>query len=127
MTTSSLWVELDLERKIVGLLAEQVSTNVGSDFGRPFVTAYQLAIMFAERYPSDYEVFVNRGFPIGGLNSGSRTSLPQYLAGQLSDKARSQSVGIEGGFLSCKHLSGFIYDCDLVEPSVPQVAMFRIK
>ena len=127
MTTPNLWVELDLEQKIIGLLAEQVSTNVGSDFGRPFVTAYQLAIMFAERYPGDYEVFVNRGFPMGGLNSGTRNSLPQYLAGQMASKAVNQSMGIEGGFLSCEHLSGFNYGGDLVKSSVPQVAMFRMK
>ena len=127
MTSPSLWVELDMERKIVGLLAEQANNNVGSDFGRPYVTAYQLAIMFAERYPEDFELFDSRGFPLGGLNSGTSNSLPQYLAGRLANRSVSQSMGIEGSFLSSEYVRGFDSYGELIEPSVPQISMFRLR
>ena len=77
-------------------------------FGTPYVTPYQLAIMFKNRFPEDFE---RMGYPIGGEGTGVQFSLASYLAGQLSRKLeRKELPNIEAGFLSNIHLSGVTLD-----------------
>ena len=98
MTTGNFWETNGLEEKIVGLLAEVSYYEPGHHFGRPFLTAYQLAILFKERYPEEFRRF---GHPVGGRGSGVQFSLASYLAGQLSRKIKNRELdNIEGGFLS---------------------------
>ncbi len=71
-------------------------------FGRPFLTAYQLAIVFKERFPT---VFVSIGHPIVGRGAGVSFSFSSYLAGQLSRKIKNGEItNIKGSFLSNQQL-----------------------
>ena len=71
----------------------------GHHFGRPFVTAYQLAIRLDEAHPDLKNVL---GTEIGGAGTGSRGSLAQYLANQLSRKikAHGDQFPVEGAYVS---------------------------
>lgn len=93
----SQWDKLQLEDKIVEILTG-VRYHKKHHFGRPFLTAYQLAIAFAERYTTEFQQL---GYPIGGQGIGQRTSLAQYLAAQLSARIKKgSSTRIEGAFIS---------------------------
>ena len=93
MTDDTLWQQLDMLNKIVELLSGiEYRQDPDHHLAPPFVTAYQLAIMFALQHPEDFDIFCSRGFPMGGRDSGSRNSLPQYLARQLSQRIGSGEI-----------------------------------
>lgn len=99
----NFWEENQVEEKITQILRDIPDIIESHPFGRPFLTAYQLAIEFARRYPADFEKL---DLPVGGVGIGQRTSLAQYLARELSRRIRNESITqIEGGFLSNQHLS----------------------
>ena len=131
MSTESFWDRHDLGPKIVDLLAGIQYFDPGHHFGRPFVTAYQLAILFKERYPEDFRRF---GHPLGGQGSGEHYSFASYLAGQLSRKMANDDLPeIEGGFLSneCLQVIAFDDDGDTVTSSLTgseyDLSMFRLR
>jgi hypothetical protein len=96
----NIWEENHVEEKIMQIL-EDVPDG-GHHFGRPFLTAYQLAIEFDRLYP---EVRSQTNLPIGGIGAGQRNTFSQYLAKQLSQRIKSAEITkIEGGFLSNQHL-----------------------
>ncbi len=104
----SKWEDLHLEEKITNILSDDPYSTSDHHFGPAFLTAYQLAIEFARRYPADV---VELGFPIGGEGTGQRNSLSQYLAGELSRNIRSGKIKhIEGGFLSNQHLKDITFN-----------------
>ena len=70
--------------------------------GRPFLSAYQIAIRFAEAHPEDEDV---QSLEIGGLGIGENNSLAQSLAHFLSAQIRSGERRIEGGFISHDNLN----------------------
>ncbi|MBI1855527.1 MAG: hypothetical protein HYR93_06645 [Chloroflexi bacterium] len=76
----SLWVELQLEDKIFQILSVE-SHNPDHQFGRPFLTPYQIAIAFKALFPED---FARIGKPVGGKGAGQQDSLAQYFAHELS-------------------------------------------
>lgn len=74
--------------------------------GRPYLTAYQLAIKVHQLRPDLAE---RLGVEIGGEGVGQYNSLAQYLAGQLSRRIKAAQQGgedfdIEGGLLSNAHV-----------------------
>ena len=99
MSEKSIWDANDLESKVIGLLASVEYVKSDHHLGRPFLTAYQLAILFKKQHPDDFERI---GHEVGGKGSGFPHSLTSYLAGQLSVRIRSGELAdrIEGGFLS---------------------------
>ena len=102
MSTGIIWKDHNLEQKIVEVLADVKYIDPDHHLGRPFVTAYQLAILFKERFPEDFQ-WLRR--PIGGKGSGTKSSLAGYLARQLSRRIKSREItNIEGGFLSNRKL-----------------------
>lgn len=75
----SYWEEYN-----IGDSVNQILVNVEDDrhyFGRPFLTAYQVAIEFANRYP---DIVTRLDKQVGGAGTGEHTSLAQYLALELS-------------------------------------------
>ena len=104
----SNWLEYEFEHKIQIILSDIEYYKPEHHFGRPFITAYQLAIEFSHRFPDD----VSRlGYQIGGEGIGERVSLAQYLAGQLSDRIKTGEItNIEGSFLSNNHLREILFD-----------------
>ncbi len=124
------WQELDIERKIIGILHDTPDADPMHHLGLPYLTAYQIAIEFARLYPDDA---AQLDFPIGGADVGQRYSLAKYLAGQLSKKIRAgQLPQIEGGFLSNQHLNdiSFHVDKETIHSSLTNtnfmLSMFRL-
>ena len=59
----SLWQQLDIEEKLIQVLHDIPDAAPEHHLGRPFLTAYQIAIEFALFFPQDVAQI---GFPIGG-------------------------------------------------------------
>ena len=98
----SQWRELDILTKITKILSGVEYTDPNHPFGRPYLTAYQVAIEFARCHPDDVAEI---GQPLGGLGVGQQSSLSQYIAGGLSRDIRHHRADhIEGGFISNLHL-----------------------
>ena len=98
----SQWEDFRFEERIRQILQEVTYYREDHHFGRPFLTAYQIAIEYARRYPDDLNQI---GLQIGGSGIGERNSLAQYIAGQLSQRMQSGALpDFEGGFISNNHL-----------------------
>jgi len=103
---NSLWQEYSIEDKIVQILREV--EDEGHHFGRPFLTAYQLAIEFDNRH---HNIVTNLGYQVGGAGIGERNSLAQYLALELSRHIRDNpDYPIEGAFISNQDVRELSYD-----------------
>ena len=98
MNSRSFWDADSLEEK-VAIVPENIAYyKPDHHFGRPFLTAYQLAILFKHRFPEDFDTF---GHSLGGKGSGAHFSFTGYLAGQLSQRIRKgENTNIKVGFLS---------------------------
>ena len=127
----SIWDEFSIEsriRQILDVASRDTSRDKSHHFGRPFLTAYQIAIAFVEAHPKDAERI---GKPVGGKGT-RKDSLAQYLAWQLSRRIKSGELsGIEGRFLHRQYLLSLEYDSDagIVESSLGQasdLSMFRL-
>lgn len=122
----SLWKSENIEAKVINIL-QNINTPDSHHFGRPFVSAYQLAIDFEKNYPDT----VNKlGLEMGGKGSGLYKSLPQYLALQISKHI--STLPLEASFLCSKYVDEFRfnYDHELVSSlndSQYGLSMFRLK
>jgi hypothetical protein len=99
----SRWAELDLTTKVLDVLTALDSKGTEHHFGRPYVTAYQLAIEFQRRHPDTVAALAK---PLGGVGTGQETSLAQYLANELSKQIKAQGAShpVEGAHLSDQHI-----------------------
>ena len=106
---TSLWAEHDLTEKVVDVLTNVTYANQEHHFGRPFVTAYQLAILLKQRYPETVERI---GLPIGGRGTGPGETLARYVARELSRRIANHQLSdtIEGSFLSNEKLTIIAFD-----------------
>ena len=94
----TIWAEHDVEARILEVLGDVPTTNDAHHFGRPYMSAYQLAIELHRRYPAVAKAL---GRPVGGAGVGRRNSLAQYLAKQLSDRNRDDDhYPVEGAFIT---------------------------
>ena len=99
--------------------------NRNHHLGRPFLTAYQLAIEYDGRFP---ELCEQLGFPVGGSGSGVHRSLSQWLARNLSQRIGGGEIrDIEGGFLSDLHRADISFNgpAGVVRSSVGDISIFR--
>lgn len=103
MTT---WEQYNLEERILDILDVRYSHDPEHHLGRPFLTPYQIAICFRERFPDDFDAI---GMPVGGRHIGQHNSLSQYIARELSRRINDIS-NIEGGFLSDNHIVELIFN-----------------
>lgn len=92
----NFWQEFDIEDKVVAILS-----HVGSKdhhLGRPFLTAYQIAIEFSRLHPG---IAAAIDEPASGRGVGVHFTLSTYLAKQLSEHIKDGGLqNVEGGFLS---------------------------
>lgn len=101
----SVWERLSVVDKVCEALGHVTLVNPGGHhFGRPFMTAYQLAIALDHAHP---EVAEELGVGVGGAGTGSRNSLARYLARELSARIKhdSNDFPVEGAFLSNDHVA----------------------
>jgi hypothetical protein len=87
---TSIWQRLDVEAKVVAVLASVQPASSPRFDGNPFLTAYQLAILLDDQYP-EVRQELGPDVPIGGAGSGS-PSLARYLAQQLAAEIRRRGV-----------------------------------
>lgn len=103
----SQWEDNAMDEKIRTVL------NVDSHqplhhFGRPFMTAYQIALRVNQLFP---EAVAALGMPIGGRGTGQHNSLAQYIALELSKRIHDNRItDIEGRFLYREFLQELKYD-----------------
>jgi hypothetical protein len=103
----SVWGEHEVESKITDILTETPHQEA-HHFVRPYLSAYQLAIAVDRRWPEVRTALGNP--PVGGLGIGTRNSLAQYLARELSRRIRSGDLTtVEGAFLTDEDLVELVY------------------
>ena len=124
----SKWEELHIQACIEEILSTLPTVKPRHHFGLPFITAYQLAIEFANRFP--YE-FGQLALPVGGRDVGQYYSLAQYLARVLSGRIKNGRItNIEGRFISNVYVTE-MYFGDGVESSkmgnFTALSMFRLR
>ena len=68
----SIWADQDVEGCVRAVLEDVPLVNDVHHFGRPYVTAYQLAIQLDQRFPNVSDAL---GQPLGGAGVGERNSL----------------------------------------------------
>lgn len=104
----SIWSEHDLTDKLVEILADVHCNNDVHHFGRPYVSAYQIAIEMQRRFPDTVAAI---GKPIGGAGTGQHNSLAQYLSNELSKliKRLEADYPIEGAFFSNENASAITF------------------
>lgn len=104
----SVWVDHDVETKVIEVLQDVPVGTPRHHFGRPYLTAYQLAIELDRRYP---QVASALGQLVGGAGIGQHNSLAQYLARELSRHIRDDpTFSVEGGSMSSKDVRSLIFD-----------------
>ena len=125
----SLWQQHNIEDRVIQILREV--EDEGHHFGRPFLTAYQLAIEFDRRH---HDIVTQLGKEVGGAGIGERTSLAQYLALELSRLIRDNpEYPIEGAFISNQNVRGLSYNYgnDIITSSITgtgySLSMFRLR
>lgn len=131
MSTENFWEDNNLTEKLVEVLSGVAYVDPHRHFGRPFVTAYQLAILFKESFPHEFSRF---GRPVGGKGVGVQFSLTSYLARQLSGRIKSGEImDIEGRFLSNRQVTRIEFDNDgetitsSLTDSQYDLSMFRLR
>jgi hypothetical protein len=127
----SHWQDLNIEDKVFQILRDIPNVAPEHHLGCPFLTAYQIAIEFAQRHPDDFELL---DLPIGGADIGQHNSLAQYLANQLSININAGILTrIEGGLLSNQHIKelSFHNDAAIIHSSLTSIgftlSIFRLR
>jgi hypothetical protein len=128
----SKWLELDLARLVTEILLAAEYVEANHHLGRPFQTAYQLAIALESQYP---DVCRQLALPVGGTDSGAEASLAQYLAREISRNIENESlVDVEGGFLCNDYLlslkfkhAGNVVESSMTNQGKRGVSLFRIR
>lgn len=111
-------------RTILGSLYYRRNPN--HHLGRPFLTAYQLAIEYHCRFGN---LPGQPSLPIGGRGVQVHRSMAQQLARKLSQRIHSGELrDIEGGFLSELHRNDISFNSPygLVNSSVADISIFRL-
>ncbi len=126
---TSKWEKLKIEERLIDILSHAKSYPDGHHFGKPFLTAYQLAIAFSQLHPVDA---LSLGFEVGGKGLGIHSSLAQYLARMLSTRINAGNIrNVEGRFLSNKFLGQISFNSggEVIVSSLTggqnQLSMFR--
>lgn len=105
---TSYWEEYRIGDIVNQILAEVSDEN--HHFGRPFLTAYQLAIEFDNRH---HDIVHRLSKEVGGAGIGEHTSLAQYLALELSRQIRDNpNYPVEGAFISNRYVRELSYNHD---------------
>lgn len=128
----SNWEQYKFESRLTDILRKQnYSPNPKHHFGKPVLSAYQLAIEYDKLYHSDV---VAMGYSIGGRGTNVRNSLSQYIARELSRKIKNKSIAnMEGIFLSNINLAKLVFNyngSDIVSSSTDSqydLSLFMMK
>ena len=104
----SVWEDQKVEATVIDVLEEVPTRHESHHFGRPFITAYQLAIGVQERQP---QLTGALNVSVGGAGTGQQSSLTQYLAREISRRAKADpGYPIEGAFVSNDRVLGMVFN-----------------
>jgi hypothetical protein len=128
----SVWQSENVGDKVLEVLESVPHSSGTHHFGRPYVTAYQLAIGLDQTHP---EIRQALNYPLGGEGVGQQYSLVQYLAKQLSDQIRDDpAYPVEGAFLSNESVQNLAFaaaDGSVLTSSLTNtgvdLSLFRVK
>ena len=99
--------ELDLD-DLRRILADCPEYKRGHHLGRPFMSAYQIAIQFAIDHPNHPLV---QKLDVGGRGRGPAPSLARRIARFLSGEIkRGKAPDIEGAFISHVHIGDLWFE-----------------
>lgn len=121
VSAMSIWESHAVLDAVVDALNEVHLNNPGGHhFGRPYLTAYQLAIKVDAAHPAIRSAL---DVPIGGAGVGERSSLAQYLGRELSRRikqaeANNEHYPVAGAFISNEHLTELRYVTAAGQPLV---------
>lgn len=97
------WDKLKMEERIQVILDKQVYPKLSHHLERPFLSAYQIAIEYAQLYPTDFNSF---NLQVGGKGIGRHSSFSQYIGRELSRRLKEHTLPyVQGGFFSNTHLA----------------------
>jgi hypothetical protein len=124
----SQWETYQFEQRIRTILRNfQYNGDDLTHFGQPFISAYQIAIVFAESHPEDFEKL---GLPIGGRGTNESNSLTQYIARELSTRIKSREItDIEPAWFRRDYVEqlDFKYQNKVISATNPAaLSMFRL-
>ena len=115
----SIWKNYDIGAKVLDILQNAQAYDPNHHLGqpRPFLTPYQIAILFKEKYPQEFAAI---GKGIGGKGHGEQTSLAQYIAKELSGHVKNGTMPVEGAVLYRKLVNELSYKdgSDIIESSL---------
>jgi hypothetical protein len=104
----SRWEDMRFEERTRSILRDTQYIRPDHHMAPPFLTAYQIAIEFAHRFPDDFQ---RTGLQIGGQGIGEHNSLAQYIARELSRRIQNREIqDFQGSFLSNNHLTRVSFD-----------------
>jgi hypothetical protein len=102
-TAETDWHQYKMEESIVEILKSFTDPARTNQY---FLTIYQIAIEFAQRYESE---FLRMGRPLGGAGAGER-ALTTYMANQLSKRIKAGKIEqVEMHFLHPADTESLIY------------------
>ena len=123
----SKWKDLDMVDKLTSILEDKYTyTHPEENGGQPFVTPYQLAFDFNDRYPDAVKTlgYENK---IGGEGSGHTDTLSRYIAKNLITNIKAGHIThIEFAFINTNRNMQFKYNDENVKAS-PDISMYRLK
>jgi hypothetical protein len=123
--SQSNWEKYKLSEKVLEILDIE-SYEPNHHFGRPFVTAYQIAILLKKMFP---DTFARLNQPLGGQGTGYHHSLAQYLARNLSQQIKRGSLPkVEGRFINMQNIGAIAFNDfgEIFEASqLSNISMFR--
>jgi hypothetical protein len=103
----SIWEDNHVEATVLDVLSAVPTRNESHHFGRPYITAYQLAIGVHGRDP---QLAATLNVPLGGAGAGQQSSLTQYLARELSQRAKiDPAYPVEGAFVSNENVLDMVF------------------
>lgn len=127
----SEWGNLSIQSKLERLLASFFREQRPHHLGIPFLSAYQLAILYAQEYPDDLQQL---DLTVGGKDTGEWISLAKYLARELSARIKTGGIStIEGALLSNRQVKELVFnnDDEILRSSITgrnaSISMFRLK
>ena len=123
----SKWKQHQMEDEVRRALANiNLSPEKASHkFGRPYITAYQLAIILSENNPDLCSKLEKQ---LGGKGTDEHHSLSQYVANELSVRIKNQEIlDIEGVFLKTQDIVTLEFSHDVVSSATDTISLFRLK
>jgi hypothetical protein len=129
---TSTWQNHDLDTKVQEVLADVPVPPQGHAFGRPYLSAYQVAIGLRHKHRDTVDAI---GKPLGGKGTGQQDSLTQYLANELSKRIKADpAYPVEGAFLSnqrAREISFETHDGQILVSSLVgtqfDLSLFRLR